>query len=202
MAEYVVEGPLHTCSVQTFEGSDAVADGGSSCPLRAFVEEYFDFAWRTLRRFGIPEPDLEDAVQEVWIIVARKRASILPGRERAFVFGTAGRVASNYRRRCRRRPQELGGTLEHAPCIAQDPEEIAQLQHARPILQGILDRMTDTQRAVFVLCDLEDQAPGAVATMLGIPVGTVNSRLHRAREIFNSAVKRLVERENLGHARP
>src|SRR5690242_17321725 len=69
--------------------------------LRALQEEHFEFLWRSLRRLGVPEADVDDAVQQVFLVAARRE--ILPGSERSFLFATALRVASHARRTLRRR---------------------------------------------------------------------------------------------------
>src|SRR5579872_6629037 len=71
---------------------------------RAIVKDHVDFTWRALRRLGVLEADLADAAQQVFLVMARKLALVRDGSERAFLFQTAVRVASDSRRsRSRRR---------------------------------------------------------------------------------------------------
>ncbi len=55
--------------------------------------------------------------------------------------------------------------------------------------------MSEEQRVVFVLAELEDEPVRSIADMLGVPLGTVSSRLRAAREVFSQGVKRLLSRE-------
>src|SRR5262245_58299657 len=72
--------------------------------LRVLVGEHFDFIWRSLRRLGVPHTDVDDCAQQVFWVAARKLSMIAEGSERAFLFSTALRVASDARRsRMRRR---------------------------------------------------------------------------------------------------
>jgi RNA polymerase sigma-70 factor (ECF subfamily) len=63
------------------------------------------------------------------------------------------------------------------------------------LLQGILDGMSDDQRTVFVLAELEETSVREIAALLALPLGTVSSRLRAARESFATEVKRLSARE-------
>src|SRR5687768_12326863 len=91
--------------------------------LRQLVREHFALVWRTLRRLGVAEADLQDAAQSVFVVVGEKLHSIAKDREQSFVFGTALRVASHTRRSRRRKreaPLEDAGVLWDG---APTPEE-------------------------------------------------------------------------------
>jgi RNA polymerase sigma-70 factor (ECF subfamily) len=159
------------------------------------VDEHFDFVWRSLRRLGLPAADLDDGAQEVFVVAARRLADFTPERERAFLFGTAARVASTRRRSARRHPEDANDALDEHAAQAPDPEAMSQLLQARPLLQQILDAMSPEVRAVFTLAELEEMSSREIADLLAIPIGTVSSRLRAAREAFHAAVKRLAARE-------
>lgn len=164
--------------------------------FRSLVEQHFEFVWRSVRRLGVPSSDADDAAQEVFVVTARKLQSIEADRERAFLFGTAVRVASTRRRTRRRHPEDPAETLDARPLDGDaSPEERVELAEARAMLQGILDGMSDDQRTVFVLAELEETSVREIAELLDVPVGTVSSRLRAARESFASEVKRLSARE-------
>ncbi len=157
--------------------------------LRAMVETYFDFIWRALRRLGVPEASIDDAVQQVWIVASRKLDAIAPDQERAFLFGTALRVAADVRRAQSRRPEAPHDEVDaHDP--APRPDEALDDRRARAILDQVLAQMPEELRAVFVLFELEELGTAQIAQMLQIPVGTAASRLRRAREEFQQIVKR------------
>jgi RNA polymerase sigma-70 factor (ECF subfamily) len=160
------------------------------------VDEHFEFVWRSVRRLGVPMADVDDAAQEVLVVAAKKLGSIEPGREKSFLFGTAVRVASTRRRTRRRHPEDPAETLDTRSLESDmSAEERLELQQARALLQSILDGMSDEQRAVFVLAELEETSVREIAELLGLPIGTVSSRLRAARETFASEVKRLLARE-------
>src|SRR5216684_1440601 len=85
----------------------------SDARLRAMVESQFDFIWRSLRRLGVPTDAVDDAAQRVFWVAAKNLARIEASTERAYLFGTAMRVASDIRR-ARSRGREVQGDAEIA----------------------------------------------------------------------------------------
>ena len=155
--------------------------------------EFGGFAWRVLRRLGVRDEDADDVLQEVFVTVHRK----LPGFEgrssvRTWVYGICVRVASEHRRRIRAR-LETASELAAEPTIDPGQEEHVAVAQARIILDGILDRLDDSKRAVFVLYEIEGLPMGEVAVALECPLQTAYSRLHAARLEVEAAVEQLRE---------
>jgi RNA polymerase sigma-70 factor, ECF subfamily len=146
--------------------------------------------WRLLRRLGVPDSEVDDATQEVFLVVAERRAVIQPDKERSFAYGAALRVARAAQRPPRRRAVEL----DEESFSADDAPEIDELvdQHqARRLLDGLLQQMPFELRAVLVLFEIEELSTSEIALALEIPRGTAASRLRRAREDFQARVARL-----------
>lgn len=166
--------------------------------LRALVVEHFDFVWRSLRRLGLREGDVDDAAQRVFLITSEKLADVTPGNERSFLFGVTLRVASHVRRGYGRRreaePEELDLLRDSAP----SPEETLDDRRARGIADALLDEMPIELRSVFVLFEVEEMTMAQIAELLGLPPGTVASRLRRAREDFQTRLRRLRAQSNGG----
>jgi RNA polymerase sigma-70 factor (ECF subfamily) len=169
---------------------DAPADASGRARVQALVTEHFGFVWRSLLRLGVPRADAEDALQQVFIVAARKLDSVEPGRERTFLFAVALRIASRAHR-SRHRRREVAAT-DSADCPDPTPgaEELIDRARARAALDAILEAMPLELRAVFVLYELERSTMAEIATILDLPAGTVASRLRRAREHFQAAVRR------------
>src|SRR5262249_54425108 len=74
---------------------------------RDMVTAHFGFVWRSLLRLGVPRPDAEDALQQVFMVASRKLDAVEPGRERTFLFAVALRIASRVHRTRRRRREVL-----------------------------------------------------------------------------------------------
>ena len=164
--------------------------------LRTLVAEHFDFIWRSLRRLGVPHTDVDDCTQQVFWVAARKLEIISEGSERAFLFSTALRVASDARRSRVRRREVQQDDEGHQTCDAGPrPDEIAEQRRARALLDEVLSAMALELRTVFVLFELEEMPTQEIANLLDLPTGTVASRLRRAREEFHKLVGRLNLRE-------
>lgn len=163
--------------------------------LRQLVDGHFDFIWRSLRRLGVPHADVDDSAQEVFMVASRRLDDIEPGRERAFLFGTAARVASTFRRTVSRRREHGGMDLDDTVDPSPDPEQAIARLRSRETLQQLLLDMDLEYRTVFVLFELEQLAVPEIAELLEIPVGTVASRLRRARELFVMSAKRFQARQ-------
>jgi RNA polymerase sigma-70 factor (ECF subfamily) len=157
--------------------------------VRGIFEQYYRDVWRLLRRLGVAEADLDDAAQEVFWVAARRLSDINPDSVHPFLYGVALRVASNARRK-------LAANLTHSfdddLAVSTTPLADEQLEgaQARQLLAAVLSRMTPSLRSVFVLFELERLELRHIAEIEDIPLGTVNSRLRRAREEFTSLCKR------------
>lgn len=168
--------------------------------FEAMFDTHHDDVWRTLRRLGVPDAQVDDATQRVFVVASRKVDEILPGGEGRYLYGIALRIASEIRRRDPAR-REVGGDETFA-LIADDspgPEESLLQHEAREALDEALDGMPDDLREVLVLVEIEGIAVNEVAEMLDVPLGTAHSRLRRAREAFTKSARRV--RARLGGTR-
>ncbi len=163
--------------------------------LERAVREHFQFIWRSLRRLGLySDHVVDDAAQRVFEIAARKLASIQPGRERAFFFMTALKVAHEVRRSGRVARARFGDdAVEALTDPAPDPEQTIARARLRQALDELLDAMPLDLSTVFVLFELEGLSSVEIGKMLEVPVGTVASRLRRAREQFRARAAALEE---------
>jgi RNA polymerase sigma-70 factor (ECF subfamily) len=153
------------------------------------VHEHLEFVWRSLRRFGVRESDVDDSTQRVFLIANDKLASITLGGERPFLLGIAARIASNTRRGYQRRDL-AEQRLSNAPRpLNPDPEELTQRLEARELLDRVLDLMPEDLRAVFVLFELEELSVDETARLLNLPRGTAATRLRRSREVFRECAR-------------
>jgi RNA polymerase sigma-70 factor (ECF subfamily) len=165
--------------------------GAADARLRTMLAEHYDFVWRLLRRLGLLSDHAEDAAQKVFFVASGKLERIAAGSERSFLFGTALRVASEVRRDASRRREDLRAEAPEAADPAPLADELIDRARARALLDDILDAMEEDARIVFVLFELEGLKTGEVAELLGIPAGTVASRLRRSRTAFQTMVTRL-----------
>jgi RNA polymerase sigma-70 factor (ECF subfamily) len=174
---------------------DRAAIGGS-LPVEWF-HGYFDVLWRVVARLGVAGHSIDDVVQETFIAASRRRADIREGQERRFLIGTAVRLSSNFRQRAHvRREVADGARLELEASALPDAERLMIEKHFRSLLDAALASLPDTHREIFVLYELEGFSTPEIAEMLGVPLGTVASRLARARASFSKAAARSLRTES------
>jgi glucose/mannose transport system substrate-binding protein len=153
--------------------------------LRRLADAHREGLLKYLARLGVAASELEDAMQEVLIVFAQKLGELQPGKGRAFLFATADRIASNVRRGGWRR-HRLSASLAEAPREPTPrPDDLTDELMRRPLLDAVLDRIPPDARLVFLLVELEEMTMAAVVQRLGLPEGTVASRLRRARACFD-----------------
>lgn len=159
-----------------------------------FAENYKQI-WRLVRRFGVPEHHADDSAQKVFLILAERIADVKIGSERAFLYGTAFRVATGYRRVSHReQPTDLA---DEQRCHLPRPDELTDRKRARDVLDHILCQMDDDLKTVFILYELEGFTTPEISEILEVPLGTAASRLRRARERFRVLVREFSEKK--GH---
>jgi RNA polymerase sigma-70 factor (ECF subfamily) len=166
--------------------------------LAQLVTEQFNFVWRLLRRIGVPASDADDAAQQVFIVASQRLHDIRVGSERAFLFSTALHVGARARRSRARKREDFGLELEDQVVLEPSPEELVDRRRARALLDSMLEEMPLELRVVFVLYELEQLTSVEIAELIEVPVGTVASRLRRAREDFAARVARAEARRKFG----
>lgn len=168
---------------------------------RAFdsiVREHTSHVWRSLRYLGIRHADIDDVFQEVFIVV-HSRLSSFEGRSslRGWISGITVRVAARYRRRAYHKREILGNALPQAISSAHQEREL-QCQEDWQLVEALLGLLTEEQRQVFMLYEIEELSMTDVAAAIGCPLQTAYSRLHAARKRFLdvSASLRRAERDS------
>ena len=144
------------------------------------------FVWRVLRSLGVPPTLLEDAAQDVFVVVHRRLAGF-EGRSTitTWLFAITRKVAAKHRRKAAATPVVPGAAGE-----AADPFRETARAEAAATVARILDGIDDDKRIVFALVELEHTSVAEVARMLGINANTASSRLRLARAEFAAAVRR------------
>jgi RNA polymerase sigma-70 factor (ECF subfamily) len=154
--------------------------------LRRIFDDNYDLVWRLLRRIGVPSERVEDTVQQVFLITAERLTDVVPGSERAFVYGVAVRLARSLAKRAWR---EVLGDEADLHCSHQPaPDELLSQKRLVELCDRALGEMRLEQREVFVLFEIQGLTAREIAALLGLPPGTVASRLRRARQLFRTLV--------------
>ncbi|HEY3498103.1 MAG TPA: sigma-70 family RNA polymerase sigma factor, partial [Polyangiaceae bacterium] len=143
-----------------------------------------------LRGLGVREAALDDAAQDVFVIVHRRLRDFRGESSlRTWLYGVVRNVASNYRRSASRkdRSEPLDARL---PSSAPDPHQRAAEAEAASFVQRFLGALDDKKRDVFVLALIEELSIPEVAEMLSIPLNTAYTRLRTVRAEFRAALER------------
>lgn len=153
--------------------------------LTRMFAAYHESVWRFLRRRGLSPEQAADATQETFVIALGRLADIPEDSERAFLMGTARRVAHTLGRKTVR--WQLDDDMDQHISSARDAHD----QHADLDLCDLaLAKLSPELSETFVLYEIEGLSAPEISILLAIPVGSVASRLRRAREQFRDAVSR------------
>jgi RNA polymerase sigma-70 factor (ECF subfamily) len=147
------------------------------------------YAGRTLRHLGVDQAHLEDACQEVFVVVHRRLDACQPGGSlRAWIWQICVGVARNHRRTIRRRREDAS---DHPPetVVPPNQQRDLELRDLREMLLAILEELPPEQRDVFVLYEIEQLTMSEVAEALSCPLQTAYSRLNAAREKVRARVQ-------------
>lgn len=158
--------------------------------VAALFEAHFDAVGRVVRNLGVGGGDLDDVLQQVFLVAAARADDIELGKERAFLMQTAVRLSANLRRQLARRREVFDERFD-ASDGTPTPEELSDQRRALALLDRALARMDDDLREVFVLYEIEEMTMAEIAVALDLPPGTVASRLRRAREEFRTCATRI-----------
>ncbi len=162
---------------------------GAPQALDAFYRQHRARVLRWVIRLGGPYLDAEDVTQDIFAMVFRKVHTFKSGgSETAWLYGVTRRVVANARRRAALRRFIGLDTLAPIPDPGPDVEEELTVLWRRRQVQLALEQLDQSKREVLVLMDLEEHTASETSRMLGIPVGTVYSRLHHARKAFKAAL--------------
>lgn len=176
---------------------EAVVHEQDALSFEQVYREHFAFVWRNLRRVGVTQSALDDAAQDVFIVVHRRLGELGGARlVKPWLSAILIRVAADYRRKARRRDDPTRSESDgpgfetvadpRGPSPLQSAEEADNLR----LLHRVLDDLDQAKREVFVLAELEQLSSPEIAEALGLPTNTVYSRLRNARKDFSQALAR------------
>ena len=158
--------------------------------FREIYDKHFDFVYRSARRLGVHERALDDASQDVFLVVHR-RLSDFEGRSsiKTWLYGITRRVAKDYRRRAGRKEQGLV-PIEGLAIADSSPHDDAARRQAAQTLETILSALDESKSEVFVLAEIEQMTVPEISEALSLNLNTTYSRLRVARSEFEKAVAR------------
>ncbi len=186
-----VEAPAYAPNVSTASRSAVVALPMDRAERLEGLASHLEMLWRFVRRMGFAESAAEDVAQEAFVIAASRLDAILPGKERSYLVSIAVNLVRRERTR-KGRHEELD--TEPPASERERPDARLEDERARRVLDLALASLSDDLRVVFVLHEIEEETMSDIAHILGVPPGTVASRLKRAREEWKKATERLLRK--------
>jgi RNA polymerase sigma-70 factor (ECF subfamily) len=163
----------------------------SPVTIEQIVKDHGAFVWRSIRRLGVAEGEIDDVAQLVFLQARERLAELGPDRARGVLYRLALGLASNHKRAQRRRREDsladegVRAVVEQA--ASRGPAERVE---QRALLDRLLEPLDLDLRAVLVLHEAEELSVPEIAELLGIPTGTAASRLRRAREEVKATLLR------------
>jgi RNA polymerase sigma-70 factor (ECF subfamily) len=147
---------------------------------------------RWARAMGGPSADLEDLCQEVFLTVRRRLPDFDGQNPSGWLYRITQRAVRSHRRKAwlRRALFVEDGTLERFEAGAEQPESAALAAERRRELSRALDRLGEKKRTALVLHEVEGLSGEEIATLEGVPVGTIYTRLFAARRELAAALAR------------
>lgn len=162
----------------------------------ALFRQYAGFVARFLTRLGVASGDLDDVLQEVFLVVHARGGYVAgPAKPTSYLGAVATRAASSYRRRrgtsSLRTAAETPDELRHE---GPDPVQSLQRGESARALSQALAELDPVLCATLLLVDQEGESCASVAASMAAPVGTVYWRLHKARKLLRHALSTQDER--------
>ena len=159
---------------------------GEPAAFDQLIERWHPPIWRYARRMVGADDKADDVAQEVWLRAVRGLTRLDdPKRLRPWLFGIARRVLMD-----RLRAQYAAPAIADVELDGLGAPEGDDLEDRIAEMEGALDSMPALERDVLVLFYLEELSLAEVAAIAGVPVGTIKSRLFRARHLLRGAVQK------------
>lgn len=167
---------------------------GDAGAFRELVAATTDRIYRLAHHLMRDRDEAEDVVQETFIRAWQRRGDL---RDPAAVMPWLSRIARNAARDrlrwWRRRPEKARTEVEPAGAATPADHALIGAERAAEVRRA-LDVLSEKHRVILLLREVEDMSYEQIAELLGVPVGTVESRLHRARAALAARLDRMEKR--------
>jgi RNA polymerase sigma factor (sigma-70 family) len=187
LLERLREAVLRPSAVDVSDGQllERYLAGGEEAAFALLLRRHGPMVLGVCRRVLRQEQDAEDAFQATFLVLVRRAATIVPGQSVGpWLYGVAHRTALKVRSLAARRAHVERQAARQSTLEDREPEDW------RPLIDHHLSRLPERYRAPLVLCDLQGRARGDVARQLGLPEGTLSSRLARGRALLGQRLRR------------
>jgi RNA polymerase sigma-70 factor (ECF subfamily) len=168
--------------------SELAADSFEQLAMPHFDRLYNLACWLTHDR-----QEAEDLVQDTYAKALRGFSSFQPGTNfRAWIYKILRNTFLTSRTGLKAAatvPLDLEGEEEVLPAVKETPESILLRRSNGQLVQHALEQLPVSYREVLLLCEVEEMSYQEISTTLDIPMGTVMSRLSRARKALRNGLR-------------
>jgi RNA polymerase sigma-70 factor, ECF subfamily len=160
--------------------------------LGQIFREHAPFVWRTLRRLGVEAREVDDACQDVFVVVQRKLERF-EGRSslKTWIYGVCLKTAADYRRRSASKRERFGDERPPDEPIEGGPHAELEKKEAIHLLDHLLAQLDEDKRAVFVLYEIEQLSMREISEIVSCPAQTAYARLYAARRLVQQSAQSL-----------
>jgi RNA polymerase sigma factor (sigma-70 family) len=161
---------------------------GEASAFDELIARWHPPLWRYIRRMAGADDVADDLAQDVWLRIVRGLPRLEdPARIRAWIFGIARRVLMDRLRAQYSAPAMAEVELDAIETAPQDSDLLERIDE----LEAALATLPAIEREVLALFYLDELSLTDIAAIAGVPVGTVKSRLFRARQLLRTAMNRV-----------
>ncbi len=168
--------------------------------FRAIYETWFEEVSRWIRAMGGPQADREDLVQDVFLVVHRRLPDFdgqnLPG----WLYQIARHRVRDFRRLVWVRRMLFGKVplTDALPTLGASPSDTAETNEKRVLLERLLEKLNDSERAALVLFEIDGYSGEEIAEIQGVPLNTAWGRIHKARKKLKAQLAKHAAQEHKG----
>ena len=169
---------------------------GEEAEFTALVERQSRFVFRVAYAVLLNAADAEDVLQETFLKLYRNRGWQNIKNERAFLARVAWRIAVDHRQRTAQSadsPYTTEDDLSDAPSPQPGPEQTLLAADRHAVVHSMVDTLPEELRVPLVLSAVDELNSCEIGRVLGVPEGTVRTRLQRARQLLRQKLGALEE---------
>jgi RNA polymerase sigma-70 factor, ECF subfamily len=176
----------------------------SELSFEQLYDQWFADVSRWVRALGSGEADRDDLVQEIFLVVHRRLSDFDGQNVAGWLYQIARRKVRDHRRLLWVKHLFGNSSLPLADAMLttkQSPLDELETKHKRELLEQLLDKLNEDQRAAFVLFEIEGNSGEEIASLQGVPINTVWARIHKARKKLQDQAERFDKRQSRGRTR-
>ena len=160
-------------------------------------ETWYDEVSRWVRALGGPEAEREDLVQDVFVVVHRRLVDFDGENVAGWLYQIARRRVRDFRRLLwvKNLLYKRSEVPEGLMLVGPGPSDTLETKEKRKLLEQLLEKLNEPERAALVLFEVEGYSGAQIATVQGVPLNTVWARIHKGRKKLQAHLARLEMRD-------